>query len=54
MNATDTDTNILERAEAALNAVSRIDVRTTPVTVYFYDGVPRPAWPPVPVDAVQP
>ena len=39
MNATDTDTDILEQAEAALNAVSRIDVRTTPVTVYFYDGV---------------
>ena len=38
MNATDMDTNILERAESALNAVARIDVRTTPVAIYFSDG----------------
>lgn len=39
MNASDLDTDILERAESALNAVTRIDVRTTPVAIYFTDDV---------------
>jgi osmotically-inducible protein OsmY len=39
MNEMDVDSDILEQAQAALNGVGRIDTRTTPVAIYFSDGV---------------